>query len=299
MKIVILGRSHNHTKLVDIATAVSEQGLPVHGIVLQRTERAYPGLREIVQRLHHEGSGLIFRKLRTFISSQFRRNNGSQAITSAGPPSDANGQAAVKTNGQLSAKTIQAYAHMHGIRLETVRDLNSPEAEALLRNMQPDLTLLGGTPIIRANILDIPRIGTLNVHQGLLPQYRGRNVAEWSVFLGDAVGISVHFVDPGVDTGDVLLRERIDVSDCRSIREMRVRLRNLQHRALARCARLVSEGKISPFRQSKSGGKQYYEMHAKLRAIVEHRLARGYHPDAHENIKPAHAQDAASPVRQS
>jgi methionyl-tRNA formyltransferase len=142
--------------------------------------------------------------------------------------------------------------------------------------MQTDILLLGGVPIIRANVLAAPKLCTLNVHMGLLPKFRGVNVAEWSIFCGAPVGVTVHQVDPGVDTGAILYREEIDVSGCTNIEAMRAKVSAAQHRVLAKCTRLLADKQLAPQPQKREDGKQYYAMHEKLRKIVDKKLSRGY-----------------------
>ncbi len=52
-------------------------------------------------------------------------------------------------------------------------------------------------------MLEMPTLGTLNAHPGLLPRYRGVDVVAWAVLNGDPVGVSVHLVDAGIDTGRI------------------------------------------------------------------------------------------------
>ncbi len=115
-------------------------------------------------------------------------------------------------------------------------------------------------------------------HPRLLPKYRGRSVAEWAIFEDAPVGLTVHLVDPGVDTGAFLQQQTVDGSDCATIAEMRQKLRYLQHRLLADCAREFLRGHLEPQPQRKEAGKQYYEMHPALKAVVEAKLARGCQP---------------------
>ena len=90
-----------------------------------------------------------------------------------------------------------------------VREINGEEGCSALQSLETDLLVLAGTPIIRAAVLAVPRIGTLNAHQGALPKFRGMNVIEWAVFQSSPPTISIHFVDPGVDTGDVIVDEAV------------------------------------------------------------------------------------------
>jgi methionyl-tRNA formyltransferase len=170
---------------------------------------------------------------------------------------------------------LSEYAQREGIAYVRVADLNGPDAIDLLQRSRPDLLVLGGTRIIRRRVLAIPRLGTVNAHMGLLPNYRGMNVSEWSAFNGDPVGVTVHFVDEGVDTGDILSTEVIDVTDCPSIQRLRAKVGRQQFQVLARCVRTLTDGsEPRPMAQGLSEGKQYYVMHPRLRAMLETSLLR-------------------------
>ncbi len=97
------------------------------------------------------------------------------------------------------------------IRRVSVPHHNQQECERLLAEVQPDLIVLGGTRIIRPNILEKARHGVLNSHPGLLPQVRGSASVAWSIYHDIPVGCTCHFVDPGVDTGDIVGQRIIPV----------------------------------------------------------------------------------------
>src|SRR6185436_20970857 len=68
----------------------------------------------------------------------------------------------------------------HGIPVVRVPGINTPEAHEAMRKLGADLFVVAGTAILGVNTLAIPTLGSLNVHSGLLPHFRGMNVAEWS-----------------------------------------------------------------------------------------------------------------------
>ena len=84
-----------------------------------------------------------------------------------------------------------------------------PHLEAL--GTQLDLVVLGGTRIIRGKILEFPKYAVLNSHPGLLPDCRGSASPAWSVYHDIKVGSSTHFCDPGIDTGNLLLKREVPV----------------------------------------------------------------------------------------
>lgn len=271
MNLVVLCKRHNHRKVLEILSALGAQNLEVAGIVALESRAARPSLKEIVRKIY------------------YRRHAGSKhetirpPIALRGPAfphgsNNTNGHIAAKSVDALSVsglyKTIEDYARAHKIPLAIVPDLNGPHCIAALRKFQTDVLILGGTPIIRAQVLQTPRVGTLNVHMAWLPGIRGMNVAEWSVYTDAPIAVTVHFVDAGVDTGAVLYREEVDIADCRGIAAMRQKLSFEQHHALARAARLLLDQQLKPMPQARAAGKQYYLMHERLKQVVEEKLRR-------------------------
>jgi folate-dependent phosphoribosylglycinamide formyltransferase PurN len=286
MNIVLLCKSWNHHKALQILTALHDEQLTVRGIVALTEAPKKMTFADIVRKAHVMGNGNFLRgALRRLYPNGMAKSlpgvyaRHVPAFTNGFDPAlhhmSANGKPFSQKHGN-HATTIAEHAKQHHIEMIVVDDLNGAESVAALQRMQTEILLLGGVPIIRANVLSVPKICTLNVHMGLLPEFRGVNVAEWSVFCGAPVGVTVHQVDPGVDTGAILYREEIDVSGCRSIETMRAKVSAAQHRVLAKCTRLLAEKQLVPQPQKKEDGKQYYAMHEKLRKIVDKKLSQGY-----------------------
>lgn len=88
---------------------------------------------------------------------------------------------------------------------------NKKTCRLLLQELNPDLGVLGGTRIIRDRILRIPQGGMLNAHPGLLPEVRGSASPAWSVYYDIPIGATCHFIDPGIDTGDIVGKREIPI----------------------------------------------------------------------------------------
>lgn len=68
--------------------------------------------------------------------------------------------------------------------------------------------------IFKSKIINMPKYGTINCHAGLLPYYRGRNVLNWVLINDeDHFGVTVHYVDEGIDTGDIILQKSFPITD--------------------------------------------------------------------------------------
>src|SRR6185436_8391054 len=96
-----------------------------------------------------------------------------------------------------------------GWRHEIVSSVNAPEAIAAIARAEPLVAVSAGSGILRKEALALPRLGTLNAHMGILPGYRGMNVAEWAAFNDDPVGCTVFWVDQGIDTGPIVVTRSV------------------------------------------------------------------------------------------
>jgi folate-dependent phosphoribosylglycinamide formyltransferase PurN len=99
----------------------------------------------------------------------------------------------------------------YGVPVRRVDNVNSAAAAELLRSWDLDLLIIAGGRVIKQNIIDIPRIGTLNKHSSMLPRHRGLSAEYWCLYYEDfsSLGVTVHFVDAGVDTGPIVVQRRM------------------------------------------------------------------------------------------
>jgi methionyl-tRNA formyltransferase len=171
--------------------------------------------------------------------------------------------------GTPATQSLAEWALARGLPVERVRSLADP---APLQRLRPDLVVLAGADLVPASMLEVPPLGTINPHYGLLPGYRGMNVTEWSVYQGDPVGVTVHLVDAGVDTGPVLLREEIALEPGETLATLRRRHQALAAELLVEAALQLRDGNAQPRPQTPEEGRQYYRMHPALRRVTEARL---------------------------
>ena len=131
-------------------------------------------------------------------------------------------------------------------------------------------------PIFRGPTIAQAKLGLVNCHMGLLPWFRGINIAEWSILFDAPIGNTVHLIDPGIDTGPILRFYPVDVSECPSISAMRSKLVALNATHIAETISDWLAGRLTPLRQDPAAGKQYFRMHPWLLMEVEKKLAAGY-----------------------
>lgn len=163
-----------------------------------------------------------------------------------------------------------------GIKLIKVKEHSDLTCEKALKHLSPDLIILcPASSIIRKNILDIPKYGVINAHMGKLPEYRGLSALEWTYLLLKEVYVSVHFVDEGVDTGDIISVNKIDELPYKISLGL---LTNIARREMAKrlvvATRMIFEGQCPKIPQKVDDGKQYYLMHTDLIKKVNTELIR-------------------------
>lgn len=106
-----------------------------------------------------------------------------------------------------------------GVRVHRVASVNSDAARQLLAGLKPKVVAVYGTRIISRATLAAVQAPFINYHAGINPKYRGQHPAYWALAAGDRenAGVTVHLVDSGVDTGDVLYQERVSFSPADTI----------------------------------------------------------------------------------
>jgi methionyl-tRNA formyltransferase len=112
------------------------------------------------------------------------------------------------------ARSVRAVAHRNGIRLLRPVDVNAPDFVASLRSMDLDLVISVSCPqIFRGPLLELPRLGCLNVHSALLPKYRGMLPTFWAIVNGEReTGVTVHRMVEGIDGGDIILQRAVPIA---------------------------------------------------------------------------------------
>lgn len=110
---------------------------------------------------------------------------------------------------------LKKQAELLGIPFLVFQNVNSNEVIGQLSTYNVDINVsMSFNQILRKAIIDSAKMGFVNCHAGLLPYYRGRNVLNWALINGEKeFGVTVHFVDEGIDTGDIILQQKMDILD--------------------------------------------------------------------------------------
>lgn len=144
-----------------------------------------------------------------------------------------------------------------------------PASVSRLRGLELDIGLHQAGIIYRNETIGAFRLGILNAHIGLLPAYRGRSVMEWSLLQGDPTGISVFFIDEGIDTGArIVVSEEVSISHCKSLFSAKQYLFDLSglffRKALTKLAANEPDAKVND-----ASGRRYYVISTLFSEVAE------------------------------
>lgn len=166
-----------------------------------------------------------------------------------------------------------------GTLVATRRGLEDRRTLERLRAWAPEVGLHATDVIYRTETLQAFRLGILNAHIGLLPRYRGRSVMEWSILHGDPAGVTVFFVDEGIDTGPRLVTHRVvDLSQHRDVVSAKRYLFSLDGEIYAEALARLREPGFTPLPNG-PGGRRYDVMSRLFTGVATRTLGCGASPD--------------------
>lgn len=157
---------------------------------------------------------------------------------------------------KLKASAVKEYATQNGIPVYQPKKLrNNEEILEILNELNPDIiAVVAYGKILPKEIIDLPKYGCINVHGSLLPKYRGPAPMQWAIINGDKVtGITTMFMDVGMDTGDMLLKEELVIEDNYNLEDVHDKLASIGSRLLVETIDKVVDGTIERIVQPEEG----------------------------------------------
>ena len=273
------GRAHDDRPAA--APADGHAG-PTRVVVLSPI-RTSPFSCVVTKRCHEETGvevvGVVVRRIldRARVRSEFRRDGVRlvrkvfEKLVLGGELAEAAGERGFEELAALAGvagTTVPRLCRELAVPCRTVADPNGEDALEWLRELRPDVVVFTGGGILRKPLLELAGAGVLNAHMGILPHYRGMDVVEWPLLEGRVddvgLGVTLHFMAAGIDTGPILARRRVEIRDGDTMPRLRRRFEPVMVDALLEGVRRVRDGTLEPESQALEDGRQYFVMHPRL-----------------------------------
>lgn len=188
---------------------------------------------------------------------------------------------------KLAFSPVKEVAVKHGIKVFQPEKLKEDRvAIEYLKELKPDfIIVVAFGQILTKEVLDIPSIGCINLHASLLPMYRGAAPLNWVVVNGEKVsGNTTMLMDVGLDTGDMLLKDEVEITENMTAGELHDKLMVSGADLLIKTIDGMSKGEITPIKQE--GETCYAKMLSKDTGKIDwnksakdiHNLIRGLNP---------------------
>ena len=154
---------------------------------------------------------------------------------------------------KMVASPVKQYAVETKLKvLQPEKIRNNVEFLNQIKIMNPDLIcVVAYGKILPQEILEIPKYGCINVHGSLLPKYRGAAPIQWAIINGDSItGVTTMFMDAGMDTGDIILKQEVAIGENETTGELWERLSKEGAKLLVETINQIKNGTVKRIKQS-------------------------------------------------
>lgn len=151
--------------------------------------------------------------------------------------------------------TLKQTANAFGVPVIERSDLNSQNFRNEIAKCQPDLFVSVASPVIfKEKLIEIPKLDCINIHNAPLPKYKGMLPNFWQLYHGEIkAGMTIHKMDSGIDTGDIVAQELIDIQDDDTLDTLIKRTKRLSAKLAARTIEAYRRGEIKYSAMSGTG----------------------------------------------
>ena len=165
-----------------------------------------------------------------------------------------------RTSGRglkLNESDVKKYAAKKGLKILQPEKLKNPEFLDELKSLNADLQVVVAFRMLPDVVWNMPSRGTINLHASLLPQYRGAAPINWVIINGETeTGVTSFKLQHEIDTGNILLQERISIGENETAGELHDRMKEIGAQLLVRTVEGLVDGSLQETPQSAVGGQQ-------------------------------------------
>lgn len=162
----------------------------------------------------------------------------------------------VSKNGDDWYRGVDEVANKFNLDLYEEKNINDQSFLNKIKLLYLDLIVcVNFDQILKKDIINLPTMGCINTHASLLPKYRGRAPLNWSMINGEQYsGVTVHFIDEGIDTGDIILQEKIKIDEDDYISDLLNKVKNTYPKIVLRAIQALESNTINLIKPDLSKG---------------------------------------------
>ena len=245
LRIVFLAGSDNHSTRLSIESVCRLPNVEVSAVVLDTGTvgfwRRFKNLRGNIRR---EGWGYLPERL---IKGLRETTDG---LVHRSVVADDQVERLLATAFPDRWTTMSELGKKYGFEVVKPGNLNQPAAIQALKSFDAELGIVLGTRILREHTFSVPRLGCINLHKGKVPEYRGLPPGFWELYDGaSSAGVTVHFVDDGLDTGDIVAASEVPITDTETPESLREKLHQEGSRLLSVAVGAIQRGDMQRRKQ--------------------------------------------------
>ena len=154
---------------------------------------------------------------------------------------------------KLQQSAVKKYATDKKLKVFQPSNLKNEDFLNQLKAVEANLQIVVAFRMLPKVVWQMPKLGTFNLHASLLPQYRGAAPINWAIINGETeTGVTTFFIDDKIDTGEIILQEKISIRPEENAGELHDKLMNLGSVLVLKTVKLIADGSVSTLTQTTS-----------------------------------------------
>ncbi len=163
---------------------------------------------------------------------------------------------------KLNESAVKKYALSEGLKILQPKNLKNEDFHQELKSLKADLQIVVAFRMLPKSVWQMPKFGTFNLHASLLPEYRGAAPIHWAIINGETeTGATTFFIDDKIDTGEIILQEKIDILETETVGSLHDKLMYLGANLVGKTVDLIAKGKVSTTKQPELEEKSAPKLH--------------------------------------
>ena len=153
---------------------------------------------------------------------------------------------------KLHESAVKQYSQSKGLKILQPTNLKSEDFISELKSINANLQIVVAFRMLPEAVWKMPELGTFNLHASLLPNYRGAAPINWVIINGEIkTGVSTFFIDEKIDTGEMILQEKVDIDPSENAGELHDKLMTIGSELVLKTVTLIEKGSLSTTPQPK------------------------------------------------